>query len=202
WGARSGRGGARRRLHPVRDGGRAVPRRPRAPAALRTSRRRPHPHLRRGGDGGSAGQRKAGRAGRRDRQHGRGSRRPAAAGGDPVHAGSVAVRRRARLRARRTAAPAQDGRQNGSARDGEGRMTPIARVRRARAVLLGTVAGASILWAAALAAAVLLIAAAADLLVPLPLEMRRFVVPAAAVAAIAAALTVVWRGRNARSLGR
>ena len=81
-------------------------------------------------------------------------------------------------------------------------MTPIARVRRARAVLLGTVAGASILWAAALAAAVLLIAAAADLLVPLPLEMRRFVVPAAAVAAIAAALTVVWRGRNARSLGR
>lgn len=81
-------------------------------------------------------------------------------------------------------------------------MTPIARVRRARAVLLATVASASILWAAALAAAVLLLAAAADLLVPLPVEVRRFVVPAAAAAAVAAALTVAWRGRNARSLGR
>ena len=81
-------------------------------------------------------------------------------------------------------------------------MTPLSRVRRARAVLLGAVAAASILWAAALAAAVLLLAAAADLLVPLPVEARRFVTPVAVAAAVAAALAVVWRGRNARVLGR
>lgn len=81
-------------------------------------------------------------------------------------------------------------------------MTPITLVRRARAVLLTTVAGSALLWAAAIALGLLMAAAVLDLLVPLPLAARRFVVPAAVAGAAVAVLAVLWRGRHARTLGR
>ena len=81
-------------------------------------------------------------------------------------------------------------------------MTPMNRVRRARTVLLTTVAGSAALWAVALTAGTILLAAVLDLLVPLPVGFRRMVVPAAVAAGVLAAVTVAWRGRHARTLGR
>ena len=81
-------------------------------------------------------------------------------------------------------------------------MNVLARVRRARTVLLCAVAASAILGAAAIGAGVLALASVADLLVPLPLGARRLMLPAAAAAAAAALLVAGWRGRNARSLGR
>lgn len=81
-------------------------------------------------------------------------------------------------------------------------MTSIRWVRRARAALVSAVFGASLLWAVALAAAALLLAAGLDLLTPLPLGVRQWVVPAVVAAGALAALVVLWRGRNARSLER
>lgn len=81
-------------------------------------------------------------------------------------------------------------------------MTPLARVRRARIVLLCAIAASAVLGAAAIGAGVLVLAAAADLLAPLPLAARRLVLPAAATAAAASLLIAGWRGRHVRSLGR
>jgi hypothetical protein len=81
-------------------------------------------------------------------------------------------------------------------------VTSIQWVRRARAGLVSTVLGASILWAAALASATLLLVAVADLLTALPLGVRRWAVPAVIAAGVLAALLVLWRGRNALSLER
>jgi hypothetical protein len=81
-------------------------------------------------------------------------------------------------------------------------MSAITRVRRARALLLTTVAGASLLWAAAAVVVPLGLAALADLLVPLPVAVRRVAVPLALATAVAALLVVLWRGRHARALGR
>jgi len=78
----------------------------------------------------------------------------------------------------------------------------LARVRRARRVLLCAVAASAILGAAAAGVGVLVLASAADLLVPLPLEARRLALPAAVAAAVASLLVAGWRGRHARSLGR
>lgn len=81
-------------------------------------------------------------------------------------------------------------------------MSAIARVRRARTVLLTTVAGVSLLWAGVAVVLPICVAALADLLVPLPVGVRRGAVPLAIAAAAAALLVVLWRGRHARSLGR
>ncbi len=81
-------------------------------------------------------------------------------------------------------------------------MTALERVRRARVILLVTIAVAAVLWAGAGYHLVALFASAADLVVGLPLGVRQFVTPLAVTVALAAAVAVVWRGRRARALPR
>ncbi len=81
-------------------------------------------------------------------------------------------------------------------------MRVIAPVRRARAALLAALAGATLAWAALLATGVILAAALGDLLLSLPIGIRRLTVPTAIVGALVAAVIVLWRGRHARSLGQ
>jgi len=78
----------------------------------------------------------------------------------------------------------------------------LSSVRRARAALVGAVGAAAGLWAAGVGVGVLALAGGFDLVVPLPYEVRRWVVPVAVVAAVAVALVVGWRGRRAGSLER
>jgi hypothetical protein len=75
------------------------------------------------------------------------------------------------------------------------------RVRRAQWRLGLTVALAALLWALAAAAAFVAVAALANALVPLPGMARAAIIPLAAIATLAAAGIVLWRGRAARSLG-
>jgi hypothetical protein len=81
-------------------------------------------------------------------------------------------------------------------------VTALGRVRRARRILQATIAGSALLWAMGALLAVIVLSAVADLLLGLPLALRRAVVPMAAVVAVAAAFTIAWRGRRARSLER
>lgn len=81
-------------------------------------------------------------------------------------------------------------------------MTPREMVRRAQLQLAGTVALAAILWGAALAMVVVTVGAVTDTLVALPSSARAAIIPLAALAAIAAAAAVLWRGRAARSTTR
>ena len=81
-------------------------------------------------------------------------------------------------------------------------MTARDRVLRARTILQATIAGSAILWAAGALLAVIVLSAVADLVIGLPLEFRRAVVPGAVVAAVGAAFAIAWRGRRARSLER
>lgn len=81
-------------------------------------------------------------------------------------------------------------------------MNVLSPVRRARAALLGAVGMAAALWAAGAGIAPLALAVLLDLVVPLPYDVRRWVVPAAVVVAAVAALVVIWRGRRVGSLER
>jgi len=79
-------------------------------------------------------------------------------------------------------------------------MTPLQRVRRTRAVLVGAVVARAVVWAVAAGLAVIGFTALADLLVDLPRDVRRLTPPlAVATSAIIAAL-LLWHGRRARSL--
>jgi len=81
-------------------------------------------------------------------------------------------------------------------------MNSLARVRRARAVLIGTVATAAVLWAAAVAVNWIVLTGLADLVLPLGVITRRWLLAGAIGAAIAAPAVVIWRGHHARRLGR
>lgn len=81
-------------------------------------------------------------------------------------------------------------------------MNAFAYVRGARAALLATVAGAALLWGGMLAGGLVLLVALTDLVVAVPFGARRWAVPLAIVAAVAAAAIVLWLGRHARRLGR
>jgi hypothetical protein len=75
-------------------------------------------------------------------------------------------------------------------------------VRRAQRRLAATVLAAAVLWGAVLAMAVISLAAGADAIFALPPALRAALIPLAALAAIAAAMLVLWRGRAARSTSR
>jgi hypothetical protein len=81
-------------------------------------------------------------------------------------------------------------------------MTTRERVRRAQRRLVGTVTLAALLWGAALAMAIVSIAAASNALVPLGAIARMMIIPLTALAALAAAGVVLWRGRASRSVER
>ena len=79
-------------------------------------------------------------------------------------------------------------------------MTAIERVRRARAALLGALAGSALLHAAAAFALVLGLGALLDAATPASLPIRKAVVPLAVLAGTVAAALRLWRGRGALGL--
>lgn len=81
-------------------------------------------------------------------------------------------------------------------------MSAFTQVRRIRALLSATVLGTSALWAAVAAVVILAGFAAVDILVPLPLAVRRWAIPVTLTATLGAALLILWRGRHVLRLGR
>ncbi len=81
-------------------------------------------------------------------------------------------------------------------------MSAIARVRRARASLLGTLAVSTLLYAALAFGTVLLLVVLVDLISPLALGLRGAAIPLAALSAFTAGCVRLWRGRGASSLLR
>jgi hypothetical protein len=81
-------------------------------------------------------------------------------------------------------------------------VSAIARVRRARASLLGTLAVSTLLYAALAFGLVLLFVVLVDLITPLALGLRRAAIPLAALGAFTAGCVRLWRGRGATSLLR
>ena len=79
-------------------------------------------------------------------------------------------------------------------------MTPHDRVRRTRVVLIAAVAWRALAWAAAAGLALIGVAAILDVLFELPHGARRLTIPLAVLVAGTVALTMLWRGRGARSL--
>ena len=79
-------------------------------------------------------------------------------------------------------------------------MTPRQRVRRTRALLVATVVVRALLWGAAAGVGVIGVAGILDLALDLPRSVRAVVFPLAIVAGIGVALSLLWRGRRARSL--
>jgi len=75
-------------------------------------------------------------------------------------------------------------------------------VRRARRRLLATVSLAALLWAAAAGCAIITIAGLVRLATPLPRPVHAALWPLAALAALAALGTILWRWRAVRSLER
>jgi hypothetical protein len=81
-------------------------------------------------------------------------------------------------------------------------MTAVGRVRRARTALIAAILGAAVLWAAVAFVGVVALAGLVDVALPLPLDWRRLVLPAAALSAALAIASVSLRGRHAGSMTR
>ena len=79
-------------------------------------------------------------------------------------------------------------------------MTPRQRVERTRAMLVIGVVARALMWGAAALLAVIGVATMLDLLVDLPREVRRLALPLGWLTAMVVMLTLLWRGRRARSL--
>lgn len=79
-------------------------------------------------------------------------------------------------------------------------MTPRQRVERTRVMLVMGIVARAIMWGGAVLLVVIGVAALFDLLVDLPREVRRLVLPAGWLTAAVVMLMLLWRGRHARSL--
>ena len=81
-------------------------------------------------------------------------------------------------------------------------MSVLARVLGSRRVLVATLLSSAAAWAVTVALAALLLAAAVDAVLPIPLVLRRVLLPISLGAGIAAFVACLVRGRNVFSLER